>query len=197
MCLLGSKRQFLNSLNLSEGCLLYVCQTHDIREISLGLVVFRHCLVSCLMLLRVRFPSAKKKYSTEAGIRISNIYLPQWNHQNPLNQHKSKDLMWKLATGSATSCCFCEPFHPCVSEVDSSIFESGQSSFSKSRILVKNQSSMTKQFRSWWDGSLWAVSSDSTLFAKPCIYPQGLILSMLDKKNQQMNTCIKTICPKK
>ena len=83
-----------------------------------------------------------KKYSTEAGIRISNIYLPQWNHQNPLNQHKSNDLMWKLATGSATSCCFCEPFHPRVSEVDSSIFESGQSSFSKSRILVKNQSSM-------------------------------------------------------
>ena len=36
------------------------------------------------------------------------------------------------------------------------------------RGLSKNQSNSCKQCRSWWGGSLWAVSSGFTLFAKTC-----------------------------
>ena len=36
-------------------------------------------------------------------------------------------------------------------------------------ISVKHQQQNGKQCRSWWDGSLWAVSSGSTLFAKASV----------------------------
>ena len=50
--------------------------------------------------------------------------------------------------------------------MDSSISEFEQNRFFANRIVCLNKKTNSKEYRSWWDGSLQTISYDSTLFAQ-------------------------------